>query len=694
MIKTLKKKKTIINNKTATQKDTEITAIAYKISQLLNNGHSLSDIPFEMTQHMFRLLLYIFQKNVRNQNDITIIRHYLTTFPNFIKTLNLRKSFSDPQEVLHKIALFVQCEHFSPDSIVFLNGEIGDKFYLIFRGTVSILVPTEYECFLSEDEYIAFLNKLLEHHECDLVYRTIESNKSTFFSTKEINDVIKQCDILSLAYAPKAHEEISIDEYIERIVLNCPRKPERNKVILWKYHEITQLSTGKSFGEIALGNETNKRTATVIAVKDSYIGTIRKDIYQTCIRDVLERIRKNNIESILSHKIFHGYNPDFFEHYYFNYFKFVTLTRSEELFRQGETRNEIFFIKNGEIEISMHSRMKDIDEMIRAFGGEVDAKEVKKMLERNSKINKFYHLKRIFPIYIIKDKEILGMDDYALNDIYIANAKCVSQTAEIFSIEKEFFMKMITEEKIIKINYDNCIQIRKQVMKERIQNLKDISLKQYYNIVSEYDTDNWTSRNSQKTHSFMLNRTNTSNVSNMRNTMVLFTKTKRELESPEKVNTEIQNKNDSSKTKFKIFSPVLISSHRYALTDCSNNSKGILPRLNYPLSERSYRAKPVIKLKSFIKYEKVNKLLRKRLALYNSVIDKLIEKKEDIEKAKEPKKNKLNEINCMAFDNFLEKKEELRKIRNKHNRLLSGNYNSSSYNMSTLSNSKLKIKNK
>ena len=48
----------------------------------------------------------------------------------------------------------------------------------------------------------------------------------------------------------------------------------------------------------------------------------------------------------------------------------------------------------------------------------------------------------------------------------------------------------------------------------------------------------------------------------------------------------------------------------------------------------------------------------------------------------------------MAFDNFLEKKEELRKIRNKHNRLLSGNYNSSSYNMSTLSNSKLKIKNK
>ena len=252
---------------------------------------------------------------------------------------------------------------------------------------------------------------------------------------------------------------------------------------------------------------------------------------------------------------------------------------------------------------------------------------------------------------------------------------------------------MLTEEKIIKNNYDNCIQIRKQVMKERIQNLKDISLKKYYNIVSEYDTDNWTSRNTQKTHSFILNKATTSNVSNMRNTMVLFSKTKRELESPEKANTETLKKVDSSKSKLKIFSPVLMSSHRYALTDCSNNSKGILPQLNYPLSERSYRAKPVIKLKSFIKYEKVNKLLRKRLALYNSVIDKLIEKKEDIEKAKEPKKNKLNEINCMAFDNFLEKKE-LRKIRNKYNRILSGNYNSSSYNMSTLSNSKLKIKNK
>ena len=92
-MKTLKKKKTIINNKTATQKDTEITSIAYKISQLLNNGYLLQDIPFELTQHMFRILLYIFQKSVRNQNDILIIRHYLTTFPNFIQTLNLKKNF-------------------------------------------------------------------------------------------------------------------------------------------------------------------------------------------------------------------------------------------------------------------------------------------------------------------------------------------------------------------------------------------------------------------------------------------------------------------------------------------------------------------------------------------------------------------------------------------------------------------------
>ena len=108
----------------------------------------------------------------------------------------MKKNFTDPQEILHKISLFVQCEHFEKDSIVFINGEIGDKFYLIFKGTVSILVPTEYECQLSEIEYIAYLRNLLNYGEYDLIYRSVESNKQTFFASKEIYDIILQKDVI------------------------------------------------------------------------------------------------------------------------------------------------------------------------------------------------------------------------------------------------------------------------------------------------------------------------------------------------------------------------------------------------------------------------------------------------------------------------------------------------------------------
>lgn len=679
LLKTLKKKKTIINNKTATQKDNEITSIAYKISQLLNNGYLLQDIPFELTQHMFRILLYIFQKSVRNQNDILIIRHYLTTFPNFIQTLNLKKNFTDPQEILHKISLFVQCEHFEKDTIIFINGEIGDKFYLIFKGTVSILVPTEYECQLSETEYIAYLRNLLNYGEYDLIYRSIESNKQTFFASKEIYDIINTCDDLS--QHPLDHSELEnsdIETYIKRIVIQPGKDPGSQKVILWKYHEITELATGKTFGEIALNSENCRRTATIIAVKDSYIGTIRKDIYQTCIRDVLEKIRKINMESILSHKVFKGYNPDFFERYYFNYFKHISLGRRETLFEQGGKRNHIYFIKNGEIEISLQSNMKEIDNIITSLGGEIDEKESKRLLEDNYKMHKFYTSKRHFPVYIVKEREILGMDDYMINDIYFAHAKCVSQTAEVFSIEMDFFNKMIRDEKIIKINYEKFIKIRKQLMAERLTNLKDISMKKYYANVNENGALLSPSSRNQKNNFTMRNLNLSPNIK-MKKTLLLS------MSSPnDKVLITEVGSNNKLRTESKV------ETHRYTLTDYTRRTSS-LPKVNYAMTERKRTKVKKIKFKSSFN---INRLLKQRLALYNSIIDKIIDKKDIlVGSSKKQKLKTLSNIDCLAFDNYLEKRGDNKKKIN-HGKGNTDYYNTSSSlcdlkSLSTLSKSKL-----
>ena len=95
-------------------------------------------------EHLFSLRLYILQKPIRNESDIIIIRYYLSHFPILTSALSLKKNLNDPMEILHKLSIFIQGEHYEKNRIICMNGEVGDKFYLIFKGTVNVLVPNPY----------------------------------------------------------------------------------------------------------------------------------------------------------------------------------------------------------------------------------------------------------------------------------------------------------------------------------------------------------------------------------------------------------------------------------------------------------------------------------------------------------------------------------------------------------------------
>ena len=74
---------------------------------------------------LFSLLLYILQKPIRNESDLILIRYYLSNFPTLTTALSLKKTFNDPFEILHKLAVFIQGESFEKNRIVCLNGEVG-----------------------------------------------------------------------------------------------------------------------------------------------------------------------------------------------------------------------------------------------------------------------------------------------------------------------------------------------------------------------------------------------------------------------------------------------------------------------------------------------------------------------------------------------------------------------------------------
>ena len=238
------KKKTIINVKQKRKSMDEIIInFAEKLNKKLYQGNSMNEISFNPTKELRDLILFILKKSIRNQNDILIIRYYLTNFPGFITTLNISEDFNDPQEIMQKISIFIQCEFIKKNNIVCLNGQIGDKFYLLFSGSVSVLIPNSYNKKMTSEEFMGYLINLYDLKEYDLIHKSINSNRKILDSsfTKQILEMEKHCqDIKKLSNY--SNEEITINEYIDRLIpKETSNTNECMEFTLWKYIKVIDL---------------------------------------------------------------------------------------------------------------------------------------------------------------------------------------------------------------------------------------------------------------------------------------------------------------------------------------------------------------------------------------------------------------------------------------------------------------------
>ena len=67
---------------------------------------------------------------------------------------------------------------FNPtNQILFKIGEKGDKFFLILKGKVSVLIAKDLKLEMSEDEYFDYISNLMTNNETYMVNACIYANK-------------------------------------------------------------------------------------------------------------------------------------------------------------------------------------------------------------------------------------------------------------------------------------------------------------------------------------------------------------------------------------------------------------------------------------------------------------------------------------------------------------------------------------
>ena len=182
---------------------------------------------------------------------------------------------------------------------------------------------------------------------------------------------------------------------------------KKEQFIIYLYYEIIQKNKGDTFGELALQHEDSKRTATILTNTDCILGYLSKNDYETCLSEIELKRRKNEVNFIMSFAIFDQMNWISFENKYFNYFKREYYYQGETILKQGVPINKIYFIMDGQFEITSSLSIASLYKIIRQ---KTNYSFQKMKIHVKKKLNNLR-------LCICNNKDILGLNDFCFNGL-------------------------------------------------------------------------------------------------------------------------------------------------------------------------------------------------------------------------------------------------------------------------------------
>jgi hypothetical protein len=144
---------------------------------------------------LFMVCLPSFKKLVRDKPDIKFISLYLSHLKKFVTLLksinednnnnNDRKQQNNDEKdkyfrLLRYVSEHVIYEKYEAKRLVMRYGDIGDKFYIILHGLVSIIIPIRISMQLTFNEFSRYIARLILFQEYELAKVTMRENKHIY----------------------------------------------------------------------------------------------------------------------------------------------------------------------------------------------------------------------------------------------------------------------------------------------------------------------------------------------------------------------------------------------------------------------------------------------------------------------------------------------------------------------------------
>ena len=740
--------------------DIKINNLASDITQKIIEGKKPEQISVTNDPDIYDILSYILDKNVIYNNYMIILNQYLLSL-RFLEIFSLPESFIDKKDLFNKVSLSFKKEKIKSEKIIYLNGQIGKKCYIILDGRVSILEPCNFYVKGTYEKFYQYMEFLLLNNEYELIRLCFSSNtkyineKKTLYKNKfyKFNDLLERHINSDLKMEPtdekayiekfvffinkcfdsknildekqkkiqeelekkideeekkekeKEEEEQKLEEDPDRIItgndaandryeiLDKIRKIKRQSIIdfykkkkkkkikdkdkvfiLWKYtnKNITILKKGDSFAEIALKKNDNKIKSTIISKTDCLFCYLERDEYRNLISEFIDDARRINVDSLMHSKLFHNYNSDLFNIHYFSFFTPVKKAKGDYLFRQKDVRKNIFFIKNGGVQIEYFSCWSDLDDLLDILSEQTTKKKkYNNMVLTEEELKNFIYKKQKFNIFNYFNGEIAGTNEilYPDTDVFMFDAVCTSE-CEIFSLDVES-LKNIINEKIIRKNYNELNVIKKEKLIQRLMTIKSNMLFQYSLLIHSENKKQSTEK-TLKNNDSIFNDKSRNKLSIKTNLFSSSSDLKKEI-----INNYCSERTKKSKgiqlLKLKNIDPLSFrnteqeeskifneKNKKYKLLEINNYNNTEYSKTERNEMKKSHSRKVTI---NFSYKGKVPKLLINKVNTVNKVLDQFILKEKDwfnvnnSARSKNNSKNFINHLDILSFDNYMNKIE-------------------------------------
>ena len=148
---------------------------------------------FVMNYQLKETALKIFQVGLEeDQTKIKFFCNYLYQLAPFNKIFEKLSRSKDTlditklETILYNLTIKLKYEFIEKNKIVYKHGDVADRYFIILKGEVDLLIPNEMEVMMSEYEYFYYILRLYKYQEHALLEKVMSKNYGLYPLNKKL----------------------------------------------------------------------------------------------------------------------------------------------------------------------------------------------------------------------------------------------------------------------------------------------------------------------------------------------------------------------------------------------------------------------------------------------------------------------------------------------------------------------------